>query len=328
MPYCRSLNLPVLRRGLRDTKTPLWGTAASTVVNYGLHILFMGSYGWGVLGAGWAVVWGQWVGSVLLVGRLGTVGAIHWPDMLKLPSGHEMAATLKAMVALSVTYLVQVRTHCLPPPARRESCTSLLQWLIVIIRSMAVSLHAQVPPQLIATSVAGGAGAAVLAAHTVVRQLFEFWGLTFTAFNVATQSLVASALAKVRLQPHACANTAESMPRMDRRRFNHWMQGRAWCLAHTAMRCGGAGHGEARARDPGARAAAGRPGRGRRRGQPGALGQGGVGRRGRHVHHGPGCADGQQRRAAARVPRDGDSQRLQQSTITAVFIQPFYSSQG
>ena len=56
---CRCSSLPVLRRGLRDTKTPLWGTAASTVVNYGLHILFMGSYGWGVLGAGWAVVWGQ-----------------------------------------------------------------------------------------------------------------------------------------------------------------------------------------------------------------------------------------------------------------------------
>ena len=55
----------------------------------------------------------------------------------------------------------------------------------------------QVPPQLIATSVAGGAGAAALAAHTVVRQLFEFWGLIFTAFNIATQSLVASALAKV-----------------------------------------------------------------------------------------------------------------------------------
>jgi hypothetical protein len=45
--------------------------------------------------------------------------------------------------------------------------------------------------------VAGGAGAAALAAHTVVRQLFEFWGLIFTAFNIATQSLVASALAKV-----------------------------------------------------------------------------------------------------------------------------------
>jgi len=103
--------LPVLCRGLRDTKTPLWGTAASTVVNYGLHVLFMGSYGWGVLGAGWAVVWGQWVGSALLVGRLGTVGAIHWPDMLKLSSGDEMVATLKAMVALSVTYLVQVRNH-------------------------------------------------------------------------------------------------------------------------------------------------------------------------------------------------------------------------
>ena len=55
----------------------------------------------------------------------------------------------------------------------------------------------QVPPQLIATSVAGGAGAAALAAHTVVRQLFEFWGLIFTAFNIATQSLVAAALAKV-----------------------------------------------------------------------------------------------------------------------------------
>ena len=85
----------LLRRGLRDTKTPLWGTAASTVVNYGLHILFMGTYGWGVQGAGWAVVIGQWVGSVLLVGRLGTVGAIHWPDMLKLPSGHELTVTLK-----------------------------------------------------------------------------------------------------------------------------------------------------------------------------------------------------------------------------------------
>ncbi len=83
------------RRGLRDTKTPLWGTAASTIVNYGLHVLFMGAYGWGVLGAGWAVVWGQWVGSVLLVGRLGTVGAIHWPDLVKLPSGHELTVTLK-----------------------------------------------------------------------------------------------------------------------------------------------------------------------------------------------------------------------------------------
>ena len=43
------------------------------------------------------------------MGRLGTVGAIHWPDIVKLPSGNEMVATLRAMVALSVTYLVQVR---------------------------------------------------------------------------------------------------------------------------------------------------------------------------------------------------------------------------
>jgi len=192
----------------------LWGTAASTVVNYGLHVLFMGSYGWGVLGAGWAVVWGQWVGSALLVGRLGTVGAIHWPDMLKLPSGDEMVATLKAMVALSVTYLVQVRNqrfHWLgmkPAQAALDAqalagcrCGKLLLQTTVPNIQRLPWLHAQVPPQLIAASVAGGAGAAALAAHTVVRQLFEFWGLVFTAFNVATQSLVASALAKVRALP-------------------------------------------------------------------------------------------------------------------------------
>lgn len=46
----------VCYRGLGDAGTPLWGTAASTVVNLALHVLFMGHYGWGVLGAGWAVV--------------------------------------------------------------------------------------------------------------------------------------------------------------------------------------------------------------------------------------------------------------------------------
>ena len=84
------------------------GTAASTVVNYGLHLLFMGAFRWGELGTGWAVVWGQWVGTILLGARRGAVGPFNWPDMLKLTSGHEMAATLKAMVALSVTYMVQV----------------------------------------------------------------------------------------------------------------------------------------------------------------------------------------------------------------------------
>lgn len=46
----------IFRRGLGDAATPLWGTAASTVVNLALHFLFMSHYGWGVLGAGWAVV--------------------------------------------------------------------------------------------------------------------------------------------------------------------------------------------------------------------------------------------------------------------------------
>ena len=68
--------------------------------------------------------------------------------------------------------------------------------------ALSVTFLVQVPAQLIATSVAGGAGAAALAAHTVVRQLFEFWAFTFTAFNIATQALVAKALAKA--SPLSC----------------------------------------------------------------------------------------------------------------------------
>ena len=45
-----------------------------------------------------AQVWGQWVGSVLLVGRLGSKGAIRWPDLLKLPPADELTQMVQVLI--------------------------------------------------------------------------------------------------------------------------------------------------------------------------------------------------------------------------------------
>lgn len=37
-------------------------------------------------------MWGQWVGSLLLLARLGSRGAIRWPDLLRLPPADELLA--------------------------------------------------------------------------------------------------------------------------------------------------------------------------------------------------------------------------------------------
>lgn len=143
-------------RGLKDTRTPLWVTAAANVANAGLSWALIYPAGLGVVGAAWGTVLAQGGAAVTFV-LLGS-RALPQPDLRIEP---------KAMARIA-----------------RVSRDLLLRTL-----SLLAGL-------LITTAMAARMGAETVAAHQVARELWTFLTLVLDGFAIAGQAMVADALGR------------------------------------------------------------------------------------------------------------------------------------
>jgi len=164
---CRALAAPALLaifvsagsfRGVRDTRTPLIAAVASNVVNLAGDCVLMFGLGMGVAGAALATAASQYVSAFVLVAALIRTGLLDPADVTHPPSLASAMPLLRAGAALSLRNLSTMG-------------------VIILGTSMVSSL-----------------GAASLAAHEVLRQLYIVSVQVFSSLDVAAQSLVASHL--------------------------------------------------------------------------------------------------------------------------------------
>ncbi|CAL5221413.1 g3599 [Coccomyxa viridis] len=166
---CRAIACPALLslfvatgsfRGFQDTKTPLISAVLSNVANFTMDIIFIFVFGWGVAGAALATSASQYVGMAAMLYLLNKKRVLNFADLRHMPSVSEIAPLLRSGLALSVRNL----------------------------GTMGVILYA--------TTLVSRMGAATLAAHEIMRQVFIFSIQLFSALDVTAQSLVGLHLGK------------------------------------------------------------------------------------------------------------------------------------
>jgi putative MATE family efflux protein len=164
---CRALAAPALLaifvsagsfRGVRDTRTPLIAAVVSNAVNLAGDCVLMFGLGMGVAGAALATAASQYVSAAILLAALVRTGLLNPADVARPPTLASAAPLLRAGAALSLRNLSTMG-------------------VIILGTSMVSSL-----------------GAASLAAHEVLRQLYIVSIQVFSSLDVAAQSLVASHL--------------------------------------------------------------------------------------------------------------------------------------
>lgn len=162
---CRALACPALLtifvacgafRGVRDTRTPLAAAAVANAVNLAGDCFLMFGLGLGVAGAALATAASQYVSAGLLVASLVRRGLLKPAALARPPSLAACAPLLRSGAALA---------------ARN-------------VATMAVIL--------VGTAHVSVLGATAAAAHEVLRQLWIASVTTFSALDVACQSLVAT----------------------------------------------------------------------------------------------------------------------------------------
>mmetsp|Transcript_17433 Transcript_17433/g.52263 ORF Transcript_17433/g.52263 Transcript_17433/m.52263 type:complete len:588 (-) Transcript_17433:751-2514(-) len=145
-------------RGSRDTVTPLIAAMAANFINLSLDLILIFVFGLGVAGAAIATTISQYVSCTVLVGMLIKRKMLDPADLLARPPQSELLNFLKAGVSLSSRNVI----------------------------SMAAILYA--------TTSVTRLGAASLAAHEILRQVWIFAIQAFSALDIATQSLIATYL--------------------------------------------------------------------------------------------------------------------------------------
>ena len=144
-------------RGVGDTRTPLAATALGSAVNVTLDVAFVFGLGWGVFGAAVASSLAQAASLALLLALLAHRGHLRPNDLRELPRAKEMAPVLLAGAALST-------------------------------RSMA-----SMAAVTFATSSVAVLGAAPLAAHEILRQVFMLGAMAVEPLGISAQALVSRA---------------------------------------------------------------------------------------------------------------------------------------
>lgn len=142
-------------RGLGDTRTSLVSAVIANIVNLGFDLILMLGFGWGVVGAAAATTISQFAGTIVLWVLLFRKGVVTWDAFKAVPSWAEVAPLIRAGFALSLRTIAGL-----------------------------VSVFS-------ATGYVAQLGAIPLAAHEIIRQLYIISVLTYEAFSVAAQSLVA-----------------------------------------------------------------------------------------------------------------------------------------
>eukprot|EP00208_Stichococcus_sp_RCC1054_P003768 CAMPEP_0206138982 /NCGR_PEP_ID=MMETSP1473-20131121/4236_1 /ASSEMBLY_ACC=CAM_ASM_001109 /TAXON_ID=1461547 /ORGANISM="Stichococcus sp, Strain RCC1054" /LENGTH=520 /DNA_ID=CAMNT_0053532579 /DNA_START=234 /DNA_END=1797 /DNA_ORIENTATION=- len=145
-------------RGRKDTRTPLLAYMANNATYVLLELLFVFGLKWGVVGAALAPAIGQYVGLAVMVGLLIKEKALFAEDLSSIPTLKEVTPLLQKGLPLGAVNLL-----VLPVVV---GCTSLVTAL----------------------------GVTSLAAHTIVKQVWDFWMQVSQSLNISANSMVASAL--------------------------------------------------------------------------------------------------------------------------------------
>jgi putative MATE family efflux protein len=145
-------------RGRKDTRTPLLAYMANNITYVLLELLFVFGLNWGVMGAALAPAIGQYVGLAVMVWLLVREKALFVGDLGHVPTLQEVTPLLQKGLPLGAVNLL-----VLPVVV---GCTSLVTAL----------------------------GVTALAAHTIIKQVWDFWTQVSQCLNIAANSMVASAL--------------------------------------------------------------------------------------------------------------------------------------
>ena len=142
-------------RGMKDTRTPLFASFTSNITNFSLDMFLIFGLGWGVMGASLASSVAVYIGCAVALTLLAQRGLLQKRFLLRVPPWTDVAPILRAGLALSlrtISGMLMVLT-----------CTSLVSRL----------------------------GAAPLAAHEIVRQVWVFSIMAYEGLNAASQALIA-----------------------------------------------------------------------------------------------------------------------------------------
>ncbi|HEX7005231.1 MAG TPA: MATE family efflux transporter [Trueperaceae bacterium] len=142
-------------RGFQDTRTPFLVTLVLNLVNLALDPIFIFVLDWGIAGAAWATVIGQWLGAL---------------SFLWLLAGRDRS---KLGPVIAVPRLAELR------PFLR------IGWELVVRTFVLVLTLA------LATAVAARLGVVEVATHQVAVQIWLFLSLVIDALAIAAQALVA-----------------------------------------------------------------------------------------------------------------------------------------
>ncbi|KAK9829665.1 hypothetical protein WJX72_007217 [[Myrmecia] bisecta] len=166
---CRALASPAVLmlfvsvgtfRGFADTKTPLYAAVLSNLTNFGMDIFLMFGLGMGVAGAALATSISQYVSVGVLLYMLTRKGMLDLADLRRVPVFKDILPLLKTGFSLSV-----------------RSFSS------IIVITMCSTMLAEM-------------GAVTMAAHEILRQVWIFSIQAYGAFDIATQTLVATYIGK------------------------------------------------------------------------------------------------------------------------------------
>ena len=142
-------------RGFKDTKATLVSSTWSNVAHIVLDAFCIFYLGMGAVGAAMATSLSLWLNWGILFTNIVKSGYLQVADMATYPSISDVAPMLRNGVLLSTRSLLAMSTL------------------------------------MFATKMAAGLGAAGLAAHEIIRQIWVVSNQAFTSLDIATQSLVA-----------------------------------------------------------------------------------------------------------------------------------------
>lgn len=148
-------------RGFKDTKATLISSTWSNIAHIALDVVCIFWMNMGAIGAAVATTSSLWLNWAILAYNISfTHGYLKISDMKRYPSFSEVAPMLRNGILLSTRSLLAMSTL------------------------------------MFATKMAASLGAAALAAHEIIRQIWVVSNQAFTSLDIATQSLVAFYLGK------------------------------------------------------------------------------------------------------------------------------------
>ncbi|KAK9831035.1 hypothetical protein WJX74_000789 [Apatococcus lobatus] len=147
-------------RGWADTRTPLVASIFANVANLVGDCVLMFGFGWGVAGAALATSFSQYCSLAILLAMGIRKGMLKFSDLRYPPDPRDIGALLRSGLALSL---------------RNTANLAVIMSVTGLVTKLG-SIH--------------------LAAHEIIRQVYIFSLQSFSSFDIAAQTLIASYLGR------------------------------------------------------------------------------------------------------------------------------------